>query len=52
MLSDNETKLLSIIKESDDPEQALQIAIRVLSAFAELCEEAPMPLPDVLAVSS
>lgn len=51
-MSDNETTLLRMIQESGDPEQALQIAIRVLSAFLEQFEEAPAPLPAALAESS
>ena len=37
-----EEELAKIIRENDDPEQAVLIAIKVFSAFLERLEEDPM----------
>ena len=51
-MSKNEIEMLNIIRENDNPEQALLIAIKVFSAFVEQLEVTPMLHPDVLQVSS
>ena len=39
----NETELIQIIYENDNPGQAVLTAIMVFTAFLEQLEEAPMP---------
>ena len=51
-MSNNEIKLMNIIRENDNPEQAVLIAIKVFSAFVEQLEAAPMLQPDGLQESS
>ena len=50
-MTNNEIKLMNIICENDNPEQAVQIAIKVFSAFVEQLEAVPMLQPDDLQVS-
>ena len=45
-MSNNQTELLNIIRENDNPEQALQTAIEVISSFLEQCVSYPEPSPD------
>ena len=47
-----EKELISIIREYENPEQTIQIAIKVFSAFLEQLEASPMLEVDVLLVSS
>lgn len=51
-MTTNECKLYEILHNSDDMEEALQIAIKVFSAFLEQLEAAPVPQTDDLLVSS
>ena len=34
-MTDNENRLIQIIREHDDPEEALQIAIKVITDFLQ-----------------
>ena len=47
-MTHNEIQLFNIIRENDNPEQALFTAIKVFSAFLEQLEEVPTPQPDDL----
>lgn len=51
-MSNNEIKLMNIIRENDNPEQAVLIAIKVFSAFVEQLEATPMLQLDGLQESS
>lgn len=51
MLRENEVELLKIIRENDNPEQAVMTAIKIFTAFLELPEEVPMLQADGLLVS-
>lgn len=51
-MSSFERELISIIQESENPEQAVLTAIKVFSAFLEQLEASPMLEVDVLQVSS
>lgn len=48
----NELELINLIRENDNPGQALMSAIILFSAFVEQLEEVPMPQAAVLQVSS
>lgn len=39
----NQEILLSIIRENDKPEQALQIAVDIITSFLEQYESSPKP---------
>ena len=43
MLCQKENELLNIIRENDNPEQAVVTAIKVFAAFLEQLAEAPGP---------
>lgn len=47
-MTNNERKLLDIICENDNPEEALQTAIEVISSFLEQCVSFQEPSPDFL----
>jgi hypothetical protein len=51
-MTNNEIEMINIIRENDNSEQGLLIAIKVFSAFVEQLEAAPMPRLDDLQVSS
>jgi hypothetical protein len=51
MLREKEEELLKIIRENDNPEQAVMTAIKIFTAFLERPEEAPMLQPVDLPVS-
>ena len=51
-MSNNEIEMINIIRENDNPEQSLLIAIKVFSAFLEQLEANPMLRLDDLQVSS
>ena len=51
-MSNNELELINIIRENDNPEQGLLIAIKVFSAFVEQLEAGPVLRLDVLQESS
>ena len=51
-MSNNEIEMINIIRENDNSEQALLIAIKVFSAFVEQLEANPMLRLDDLQVSS
>ena len=46
----NEETLLSIIRENDNPEQALQIAIEIITTFLEQSVSSQEPSVDFLPV--
>ena len=48
MLRKNEEELFKIIRENDNPEQAVMTAIMVFAAFLEQPEAVPVPPVDVL----
>ena len=47
-MSNNTVELINIIRENDNPEQALQTAIEIISSFLEQCESYQEPSPDFL----
>lgn len=51
-MKNKEIEMLNIIRENDNPEQSLLIAIKVFSAFVEQLEANPMLRLDDLQVSS
>lgn len=51
-MTNNEIAMIDIIRENDNLEQGLLIAIKVFSAFLEQLEAAPMLQVDDLQVSS
>ncbi len=51
-MSNNEIELINIIRENDNPEQGLLIAIKVFSAFLEQLEATPVLQVDGLRESS
>ncbi len=52
LMTNNEIEMINIIRENDNLEQGLLIAIKVFSAFLEQLEAAPMLQVDDLQVSS
>lgn len=48
----NEIELFKVLHESDDPEQAVLVAIKVFAEFLERCEEDRALPADGLQVSS
>lgn len=51
-MSSFEKELISIVREHENPEEAVLTAIKVFSAFLEQIEAYPTQLVDVLQVSS
>lgn len=51
-MTNNEIKMINMIRENDNSEQGLLIAIKVFSAFLEQLEAAPMLQADDLQESS
>ena len=51
-MSNNEIEMINIIRENDNLEQALLIAVKVFSAFVEQLEANPVPRLADLQVSS
>ena len=51
-MSNNEIEMINIIRENDNLEQGLLIAIKVFSAFLEQLEAGPMLQADALRESS
>lgn len=51
MLLENEVELLRIIRENDNPEQAVITAIEIFTAFLEQLEVVPAQQADDLLVS-
>ena len=51
-MNENEITLLNMIYENDRPDQAVQVAIKVLAAFLEQLEADPEPLAVCLQESS
>ena len=51
-MSSKEIEMINIIRENDNPEQSLLIAIKVFSAFVEQLEANPMLRLDDPQVSS
>ena len=51
-MSSFEKELISIVREHENPEEAVLTAIKVFSAFLEQLEASPMLEVDVLQVSS
>lgn len=51
-MSNKEIEMINIIRENDNPEQSLLIAIKVFSAFVEQLEANPMLRLDDLQESS
>lgn len=47
-MSKNKVELLNIIRENDNTEQALQIAIEIISSFLEQSVSYQEPSPDFL----
>ena len=47
-MKDNKIKLLAIINENDNPEEALQVAIEVISSFLGQSVSYQEPSPDFL----
>ena len=43
MLNENEVELMRMVRENDNPEQAVLTAIKVFAAFLEQLEVAPEP---------
>ena len=46
-MTENEIKLISIIREQENPTQALVVAIRVIISYLTQHESYPKPLPVV-----
>ena len=44
----NQEILLSLIRENDNPEQALKIAVEIITSFLEQCESSQEPSVDFL----
>lgn len=51
-MSNNEIEMINIIRENDNPEQSILIAIKVFSTFVEQLEANPMLRLDDLQESS
>lgn len=51
-MNENENRLLEIIRESDNPEQAVLTAIEVFTAFLEQLSASPEPQTAYLQESS
>ena len=51
-MSNNEIEMINIIRENDNPEQALLTAIKIFSAFVEQLEASPVLRLDDLRESS
>ena len=49
-MSNNEIQLLNIIRENDNPEQALQIAVEIITSFLEQSVSSQEPSVDFLPV--
>jgi hypothetical protein len=41
MLSENEMKLIELLRENDNPEMAFLIAVKVFAAFLTMSQEPP-----------
>lgn len=47
-MSKNEIELLNIIRENDNPEQAMLIAVDIITTFLKQSESYPIPSADFL----
>lgn len=44
-MNENEQKLIGMIRESDDPEKAIQTAVEVITDFLRQLQSSESPLP-------
>ena len=44
-MTNNERDLLNIIREDDNPEEALEISINIILSFLEQHESSQLPMP-------
>lgn len=51
-MSDVERELINVIRENDNPERALEIAVSIILGFLEQCESSQEPAPACLAEPS
>ena len=47
-MSNNLIELLNIVRENDYPEEALLVAVEIISSFLEQCESFREPFPGFL----
>ena len=47
-MTNNHIELLNLVRENDKPEEALQIAVEIISSFLEQCVSYQEPSPDFL----